>query len=509
MYLKPSFYRSYPIIILAFMSVAIVFLVLRIPSIASFENFAFGDAGASLRADYIISQGYRPSADFSYAYGLLTLVVGRAWFWLFGRTSFSYVLAMIVCQLLFAWGVARFARNAKLKFFPLIFLLFCGSYCFGHLASTVYALEPIFVSHALAEHAAGRRDRALILSVISIFVKPSMGIIYSAVILLLIAISHLRRTNSLKRILKDITPAALIGSGISISLIISFGFSEFFNITLPFAGKIIYKANNFGFFSGVGSSFWKSKDVSAGYYLGNPIGFWLVLSGVLSIGGLASLYKVIKNIKIDEQKPSKIYSEVVVSCFLCWIAWILFFFAHASSWFYYTYMMLMGVAVILNSLSLKKLRYSLFCSLLVFSLLSQYSITKDIYRQWTNRFIGADTHWLWFDKQMYKEWQQVVDLIQDKPAAGALFNGCLGLIDERFSMPHYWMMLKGETHPKMLLELDSVISQASYLVLLGQSDESFLRWYAKRPSTRQLLNQFEVSEEGKSFKLLSRISPTP
>ncbi|MEA5581266.1 hypothetical protein VB620_07925 [Nodularia harveyana UHCC-0300] len=92
------------------------------PSSASLAHFMFGDPGAALKADYLIAQGYSPTIDFTYYYGLLPLSIGRAWFELFGRTPQAYLAAMLIFNLLIAAALTRIAVVADLKRIGIIFI---------------------------------------------------------------------------------------------------------------------------------------------------------------------------------------------------------------------------------------------------------------------------------------------------------------------------------------------------------------------------------------------------
>ena len=76
------------------------------PDSMSFDRFGFCDQGANLTLQYLVSSGDRPTINFGYNYGLLPILVGHAWFTLFGPSASAYQWAMIACNIITAWGIA-------------------------------------------------------------------------------------------------------------------------------------------------------------------------------------------------------------------------------------------------------------------------------------------------------------------------------------------------------------------------------------------------------------------
>src|SRR5262252_9252191 len=63
---------------LALLLALVVTFLAQLPMSYDFANFVFYDPGVSLRTDLLIAQGYVPTIDFGYIYGLLPLMIGRA-----------------------------------------------------------------------------------------------------------------------------------------------------------------------------------------------------------------------------------------------------------------------------------------------------------------------------------------------------------------------------------------------------------------------------------------------
>jgi hypothetical protein len=72
---------------LLFMAESLALALLQLPQNLSFDGFAILDQGANLKAQQLLDQGLVPTVDFGYVYGLLPLLIGRAWFALLGRIA--------------------------------------------------------------------------------------------------------------------------------------------------------------------------------------------------------------------------------------------------------------------------------------------------------------------------------------------------------------------------------------------------------------------------------------
>src|SRR5262245_1910812 len=77
----------------------------RLPN-EMFLRFVAMDSGAELAIQDMISRGSRPGVDFGYPYGLLPLLIGRAWYGLAGSTPRSFHVLVTGYMSLSCWGLA-------------------------------------------------------------------------------------------------------------------------------------------------------------------------------------------------------------------------------------------------------------------------------------------------------------------------------------------------------------------------------------------------------------------
>ena len=159
-----------------------------------FFRFAFSDSGTSLTIDDLVRRGFRPTIDFGYIYGLLPLLINRVWFAVLGASPGACRWAILVCNIVMAWGLARFAAAQRVGWVGVALLaLAMPDLLRSSYDVLVQALEPALLVHALAEQARGRRDRALALVTAAAFVKPSMSYLFGLYLLVAIALTIDRR----------------------------------------------------------------------------------------------------------------------------------------------------------------------------------------------------------------------------------------------------------------------------------------------------------------------------
>src|ERR1700712_2870455 len=88
-------------------SEALALGLLRLAADLRFDWFAFFDGGAELTAHALMARGLRPTIDFGYIYGLVPLLLGEAWYGLFGLRPCAFAAISLLGDMLMAWGLAR------------------------------------------------------------------------------------------------------------------------------------------------------------------------------------------------------------------------------------------------------------------------------------------------------------------------------------------------------------------------------------------------------------------
>ena len=227
----------------------------RLPLSLSWDDFAFMDQGANFAVQTLLDRGLVPTVDFGYIYGLLALLIGRFWFSLVGLNPYAYAAAMLIVDILIAWGLARCLSAMKAG--PAAIVLVVVALPWAALSSYInlaHAVEATLICHAIAEHLLGRRSRALALLTACIFVKPAMAYLYGLLLVLLLLRDV--RTTGVRSFFWALAPSSAVGIVLVMLCGYWFGVKPLMNSLLPLAGAANYRDMHYGFFFGIGRQFW-------------------------------------------------------------------------------------------------------------------------------------------------------------------------------------------------------------------------------------------------------------
>jgi hypothetical protein len=432
----PSWRPSRPWVVTALLAAGLLAIAtLKLPVIARFEVFQFGDWGANLTVQALIDRGERPTIDFFYPYGLLPLMAGRAWFGLWGRTPAAYLGAVAACHVLTAWAVGRLVRALDLGWIGVMFLIAALPLTFPPTyPSLAHGLEAVLITHALASQAKGRRDHALALAGLAALAKPSMGYVYGALLLALIVLSHRGRAGSITR---DLRPTVAVLGGTGLTLAAVFGPATLIGSLLPGATAELYKHAHYGFFRGNGRDFWLPPGAGLRHYVGTPRGYWLAATLLLLGGTATALVRLFAG--RDDDDAGRRAAETVLTCATLHVAYACLFFGGADSWWYYAYLPALGAAA-LTGLG-RPMCWGV-AALILPALASDWTQRREIADAW--RAADARNDGLWISTDSLSEWRAVLDQIDDRSAVLLAMSGCGELTyRDRFAPPVCIFLLQG------------------------------------------------------------------
>jgi hypothetical protein len=438
---------------------------LRLAGKLQFNAFAFFDTGANLTVQYLIDHGYRPTIDFAYHYGLLPLWLGRLWFGLLGLSPFACIALVPIFDLLIAWGFVRLAANLRLNLAGILIILLTASLTIPpSLLNITHCIEPILLLQALAAQASGNRREALAFAAASVFVKPSMAYFLGLVLIVFILIDWQRsRGRQMRELVKEICQAMIATGSIAIVLVASFGMVPVIHSLLPIEGRAMYRAQGFGFFGPAGRSFLAPRSAPWTYYGVNVAGPWIAYTAVLVVAACFAARTILTNLDTDRRIDST--SEMILTCALLHLSFILFFFGNEFSWSYYFYIPVIGLAaaarlgtpweflVVLLALAvpLTKLDKRIIQHRTLTD--HQASVyTRDpeatmptaaalpaesgfTYQLWFTTAPSPVTAGLWATSAERTEWVKVLATIRGRQAAMLEYYGCADLLFPEFSPP--------------------------------------------------------------------------
>ncbi len=282
---------------LIFSAELIVFALIRLPLVLSFDSYAFADRGMFPTVCYLVTHGRRPAIDFGYPYGLLPILMTQGVFHLFRWAPISHECAMGICAIVAAWGMARFARAMRLPPVGVIFLVVAFPFAIvPSYPSFVHAMEAAVLCNALAEQAAGHRSAALALATVACLIKPAMGYVYGFVLLVLILCNMWRaatRSNVEWRFLcRALAPAVLLGASLVALLMACYGLLPLAKTLFPATGTVEYHHMGLGSIFRGGRDLWYQPKQFPAFYLFTVAGFWTAATVWLVIAGVWAAWRM-------------------------------------------------------------------------------------------------------------------------------------------------------------------------------------------------------------------------
>jgi len=486
-----------------------------LPGALRFEYVAFEDLGGTLVVQQLLDEGLRPAVDFYYPYGLLPLLVGRAWFGLVGRAPTASYAAIVGCNLLVAWALARFAAAVRVAPIGIAVLVAAMPQAFriSHLNLT-HGMEAALLCHALAEHARGRRGAALALLTACAFVKPTMAYVYGFLLAAFLARDLWRRRPARPADwVRGFAPAAIVGVALGGLLVAVFGIGPVREIQVPARGGLSYKIMQYGFFHGRGGDFLRVPNVRLGYYLGTFAGFWVAVTLAVIAGGLAASWRLATTRapapglpRDGGAGPGGPRDEVIACCALLHVAFVCLFFGLSWDWVSYFIIPLLGLAAMVG----RGRAWTIAGALLVLmAAIGHRSWAGEHLRSWRALAPSAATAGLWAEPEVRDEWARVVERTRGRGPLLVKLSGCGEMLFDGFSGTGSWYL-----HPWLVealappAEIDRVaarIEAAASVVVVRREGEEI----TEVPRFRNALGGCRRVLQARHFDVYFREEPPP
>jgi hypothetical protein len=492
---------SRPLLILILFAIEILAIdFLRLPEILTFDNYAFCDNGANLTLQFLVSHGLRPTVDFGYHYGLLPILVGRIWFSIAGRTPVAYEAFTVACDLLIVGAITKIAANLRFSATSLaLTAITLGFAVRANYPSLAQVLEATLLSCAVAEQSAGKHKRALVFASAATFAKPSMGYVYS-VLLIALAVRKLRGNRLVPRVFEVIAPAAVTSIVIASILAASYGPTALIQSVVPLEGATAYRVLHYGFFGEAGRDFWDPRALSWLFYFIDVSGFWITGSLFLICSGLAAIFYLAA--AAAEQGLEARRAEIIATCAVLHIAFIALFFGNQWSWFYYSYLLIIGVAAAASASAIQR-RVSI--GLCVMGILAWTDVAFWERRWWQTRERDAETVGLWASSEEREEWRRVLDTVRAQHAVILDTKGAVELIVPGFEQPVTLYLDPGLMVPADIHRKVEQMAEAQ-IVVVPVGGLQTCRGIPAAPEFQTALKSFDLRMKGKFFDVYQRES---
>lgn len=468
---------------------------LRLPIAARFEVWRFADYGANLTVHALLDQGLRPTIDFFYPYGLLPVAIGRVGFALAGRSPAAYLAAVGVLHVLGAWAIARIAVSLRIGWtgtalaIAALPLTFPPTY-----PNLAHGLEAVLIAHALAEIAAGRLDRSLVLTALAALTKPSMAYVLGALVVGALAVRDRGRG---KNLLKSLRPLMLVAVPVLVVLAGWFGVAVLVRTQWPGTTADLYRSARYGFFRGIGRDFWLPPQATWRSYLGTARGYWLAASAVLVVVGVSSVPRVL--LRGGAEAIPRRAAGVVGACALLHVAFVAAFFGGENSWLYYAYLLTIGLMASVRLEGWRRVAVAVLAGLAV---LSGRGLPREAVRDW--RAVDARIDGLWTSSDSAREWSEVRRRLAGpgrRPVALLAMSGCAEMVEPELFLPPVSLFLLNGMDQTIDARRKADQLRSAATVLVPKVPEGTLEFRLTSPAFRAALAGRRVLLDGRYYRL--------
>ncbi|MCS7318120.1 MAG: hypothetical protein NZZ41_07455 [Candidatus Dojkabacteria bacterium] len=470
----------------------ILIIVAKWPNIMYFQAYAFGDQGANLTIFHLLKNGWIPTIDFNYIYGLLAILFNEFIFICFGCTPLVYAITTSILSVVLVIILAIIITHPKTCLSEQFLFMAALPFVIYQMPPLSFAhiLESIFISLAIYMQIRNKIQIALLFIIISVSVKPALGYVYGLLLSLQLISYGIRENKSFIEVVYKFLPSVFIILLVLVILSIRYGITPLLNTLLPFNAQQVYKYENFGFFTGQGRIFWNPPGANYRYYLGNPVGFWLVATIVLNIAIFIIIIKY----------TNYVYMKyVVISISVLHNIFIFIAFGHNYSWTYYMYLLIIGTILLIKYTKSNKLYFIL----LILAIMGNYAEFRGIIHMWKNRDNYKSLNNMYSTKDFIIEWLKILNISNERRTFMLTYIGALFIIEPNIDSTHAWCLYHWMATPTEKIDLIKRIGHAQVVIIpmhnigVRHLPESG-KWVA------DILSEFPYVTELKHFRILSR-----
>jgi hypothetical protein len=485
---------SYPWTFLIFSLEVIALSTLHLPINLTFYKFAFHDEGSNLTVQFLLAHGFRPVIDFGYFYGLLALPVEHLWFSCSGMTPYGYQEAMLTMGLFMAWAFARFTSNLQLSGWAVVLLASALPIAvMSSYSNFAQALEAMLLCNALAEHAGGHRRIALLLAGVSCLIKPALG--YFCVILL-IALAMIECRKSTDRhwyyLYRLILPAGTVCGILLLLVALIYGWTPLLWTLFPVRGAQTYSYLNNGLFR-AGRTMYYFQGVHVGYYFGTIAAFYLYGTLCVFVGGMIAAHRFSR----AGNSESLVTDELMIVTAVLHAIFVFGLFGNASSWSYYSYILVMGFVLALRYFG--SVAPYVAAIAIALAILSNKSDVESIYKAWSLTSQSPTTGGLWAFPAEVQEWSRVNKTIDSGKTVVLSWAGCAFLLDDRLEARPALYALPFQSTEGEIQRYAAQVETARFVV--APVERHFEDWSMRFPEINRAVSAHTVLWQGEYFKV--------
>ena len=328
-----------------------------------------------------------------------------------------------------------------------------------------------------------------------------MAYVYSLVLLITIELERRRTGASLSHWARELAPAVVTFAALAALLGTVYGALPLVRTVIPIEGMANYRAVNFGFFSPAGREFWDPHGQPWLVYVIDVSGFWIAGTIFLICSSVAAIFYRVTG-ATDGEFKNRSY-EIVATCGVLHVAFILLFFGNQWSWIYYSYFLTIGVAAAAGASAIQR-RVAM--GLCLIGILAWTDVAFWERRWWQTRGRDAVTGGLWASAEERAEWKLVLDSIHGSKAVALDLKGAAELMyPADFEPPITLYMDPGLIKPLEIQRKLEQLSEAQMVVVPVDGIEA-CRGIPAAPEFETSLKSFVPRIRGEYFNVYQRQS---
>jgi hypothetical protein len=449
---------QFSLILAAFFST----FLLSWPIVFSLDLWVFKDRGSLLNLDYLLEKHLQLGVDTFYSYGLLPVLIQHLLFAAFGRGYWPLIACTIATLILTAGFWALLLRHFPKQLIWLISVIAMSPTLFQVNPNLPYSLVQVSMLFALLFVLEGRLDIALAVSVVGCLSVPSLPLVLTALLLLLILIDwRINSDRSAAYLIRQIAPGACAYVLLALILCLIFGYRSVVATALPVFGIKFYRTVHYTFF-GSEMGFLNAERHGLKYYIeyftATPLG-WLIASIlVLFVLGAQAIGAMIRD---RAAEPSKAF---VGLCAI--IEGILVFFAYGPQGQHTLYdpILVAGMLVGISRLSPGRWRKVLLVTFVALGVLSQSALVRRTWLDWKETRPSLQSANLYAEPAWTEEWSKILEISKTKKVLLLSYGTGVHHYFPTIQTADVWFLRTGQLFPADKRRLLAKIQDADVIV---------------------------------------------
>ena len=457
-----------------------------------------------LNLDYLIEQHFRLGVDTFFSYGLLPVliqhwlfvIVGRGYWPLIGCAIITMILVALFCALLL-----HFLPNESIWFAAILAMSRIINPVNPNLPYSIVELSLLF---ALLFVLIGRLEISLAVSVIGCLSVPSLSLIMTVSLIVLIFIEWFTEpVCTIWRLLRALAPGVLSYFVLVAIIAAQFGWKSVFATATPIEGMSFYRKVNFGSYQALMQFLhpWGYSGIRyLVYILFTPAGWWVVSTILLALLAVVSVGRMVVERKL---KPRE---EAIVLCALIQVVFVCFAYGAPHQHYLFDPILVVGVLLGLSMMEKRMLRDIIISVFVALGVFGQAVLVREVLQAWNEIRFPSATENLYAKAEWVAEWKKILDVSARHNLLLLSYSTGVHHYFPTIHSPNVWTLQVGQLLPEDYTRVIQQIDNADIVVLDLTSPTDYVDTDAE---VKRHLNLLCLSQSTEYFQIWWRRSMKP